>query len=145
MRSNLCKSTNRPNTRRLQAIWLDHDVFRSYAQKILCVLAVLYVFARLAACDLEIGIDPEPIDINLVISLEMLNECDMRVVGFAIWLDSTYEGGDIICTEEPSDACMLWLSPDCGVAIEPVGKDYCVFPLIAGCAFNDVVPQPDAE
>lgn len=125
-------------------------MFRSFTRKVLHVAVVLYVFARLTACDLEIGIDPEPIEINatidIIIALELLNECDIHIVGFAFWLDSTYAGEDIICAEEPSDACMIWLSPDCGVAIEPAEEGYCIFPVIAGCAFNDTeIPQPDAE
>lgn len=110
-------------------------MFQSFTRKVLRVAVVLYVFARLAAC--EIAIDPEPIEVNatidIVITLEMLNDCDMRTASFALWLHTAYDGEDILCAEEPEEACMLWLAPNCGVAVESTDEGYCVHPVVDGC------------
>ncbi len=117
-----------------------------YVHKICRTMLLLYVFCRtLVACDVELGLDPEPIEANIHISLDMggeLDECDMRFVAFALWVNSGVDEV-YLCDGMPEGACVYGESDECGLAVEHnaveyigINPGYCIWPVVRGCEFK---------
>lgn len=104
------------------------------------MIRALILATILLGCDLEVGINPEPIEIEarltVVIELGGLDQCQLGYIAIAQYLD---DGGRLdLCQTPPTNLeCVVGTAPQCGVVFGdgPQGT-YCVWPLVAECQWE---------